>query len=482
MKKRLSFKHLFITFGASLASLFLSPSLAKAVNLCASILQNPPTAQQVNESLDAYTQLTRELDLSKVQGDLTSSFRILQGEEVQKKNELVSRLQISESEFRELIRARNKFLDEKKQTKHIKKIQDDTILEALPNYVLKKQWDIRRLDDGVLSSDGKNLFTISKTPNEVQIIKLETGEVSLTAYDYVLILKDRILINKDSQWSSLDTNSATITPLKTTLPATLTFISSKASVNKDTFVIFHGSMGNGPKDRLVYQLFNRDGVEIDKGDVYTGFAITDIPYVSDQYWIVQRGVSLYKFFPQSKNLVPLAAEGDAFFPIPDTNKILASTSGDVHLIDLDTNHIETRKFKNLARPFFANKERIWISERDSNKNAHFHLIKVSDFQKSDESLPDQPNFLLREIPDTEWVVFQNQYFNDSTQPGIYHQNNLGEPAFIYDSHYNPGSGTQIHLQWISKDGSRIVTTVMRGGLSPRVDIWDKEAASTQGPQ
>jgi hypothetical protein len=471
-------KQLMIILGSAIS--IASPSQAQP--LCHSILLNPPSAAQAETVLRELAKLKVELDHAHTNGSVGVATNILKNAFKDKLTEAQKSLDLDMLELKERLAKhihdiQNKNVESKKESDHIR--EEQSLVKKAIAYQPQKRFEISELGPGVLSPNAQFLYLFETNNNmRVTAVNLQNGTRAHFPHKKSLVAKDRLFLQTDLGWKILDLNSGKVIKDNTDIP--IGPFNSEAISADSKFLI---GLTHDPQMKLATEsqvaVYDLNGKSHSKLTIPV-WPINEIPYFTDQYLVIKSMQNFFVYSFATKKADLLMLRTGPIVPVAGTNKILVREDGKtISLVDLDTLDIQSRQFNTIAQVFFAKDDRIMISERRGGPNAHFHLINTSNFLKSDESLMPRTEFHLHDIPGTDYVTVSNEYIQASEPSAIFYKHDLNSPLFAFNFSQEPGDPGQVHYQWVSIDGKKIISTVLHGRNSPTVDIWELKNEGTE---
>lgn len=478
MKKILTFKSLVLLLSTSIGAVVLSiSSPTLAAGLCRRVLLTPPTDAQKTTSFQSLARLKITLDLAQSQGEKTAVITSTREDFEIKKLELQSALGITAKNFENQLRQH--ILSAQKENLKNQEIKAQetqgrqTTKEALlPEYRFKFKIPVPTIYTAILSSNGRFLFLFDSYNKQNQIVRMNTGASEPIEWAPQIFLKDHILFMQDQQWHSLDLNTLATKPLSTIL--TLDWSKSfTVSQNKEIVADFNDvlQVKNG---HFIFHLLDKNGSLVHRGEIALAETVKKIPYLSGDYMIIETAKKTYNYSFKTQLLQQLDLEPQQnILPVKGTNKIVTNYMRQTALVDLDTNQIQKRVFKDHTRAVYAHKDQILMKEDETDSSFNYHEIHPSDFMTSIETYTNSPELLVKEIPHTNWLVVNNMWGSWNDNGGIVHSKDLENKLFSFQSIYNPNK-QKIHDLLISPDGKRIIVQMTNRHTNPSIEIWDQK--------
>jgi|GEM_PF-3029268 hypothetical protein len=460
------------------AIVLMTAPAAQAVPICREVLRTPISSQERMATLDALAEMKLQLDIESAAGNKSILHNQTRAQFQEKILDFQKALNLSIKEATDLVKEKitekqnDKNHERKKESKKRHALKE--VLKNIPTYKLARSFETPHLSDGVLSPNAKFLYVTTSSPNRILSLNLESGVKTFFDYDSRLEMQDSMLLRIKDQWFDLNLDTSTISNLNTGL-TTDTFRKLTVSIDKKNILDFSERLQDPESGVLNIEIRDSHAMILSRREIPFELPVTEIPYFSDKYLLIVSGQKVFKYEIQTELVTELNVGTGIFTPVIGTDKVvIREDAHKVSLLDIDSGHFERRHFDKIAEAFYASPELIMIAERDSSSRVHFHMIKPSDFSKSDESFPDRSNFVVNDIAGTDYISIFNEHLASNEPPAIFHKRDFSAPVFEFDHVYNDPFVSKVHRQWISQDGNLIVATIYKSRGQPEVHVWERQ--------
>ena len=459
-------------------------SSSEAAELCRSVLIKTISNESKQEALMSLARLKLQIDTSAVAGTSTSAERLFVRKYIEKKNELLHQLNLSESAFKtelELyIRELQKEQDQAKIT--------EAIQRSLP---LSKWQELRSFPREMVftsdvSADYQLAFKISTSENTAIMQDLVTGKN--TSLPNPRALEDFTIADHNetvlldygpSGWQRIDLKTRQIENFDIEPSKTIADLSEAQRALSDDHqkLLFH-TMENSV---FTYHLINtKTGKKINSGALKLPFVdVNDTTILSDGKILITGDFSAVLLDPKSKAKLVLNADLNSSAIVSADNRYLVtSSSGNLYRFDLQTGKKISRKIPATMDVTYLDGNEIWLWSRSSKEATFTDRVDLHTL----EELPSSP-FLgkldrhnMHILSDRE-ILIQDLPLELGYPNGIYDMTSMQRSHHPFNHRY--ASGVDLKRIHVSRDGKRIIIqseVYDRGSAKSgdqMFDIWEK---------